>query len=114
MQTDSYEAIVKALAERGLVGQMQNEEMLVVSSQAGLVWPNRGNSFWLSRKFGAWYLSTWMSAGYRIPTRHGVVELALACMIGSSAMYRVAPEVVEQFELQELDEQEYERLFACD
>jgi hypothetical protein len=114
MQPDSYDAVTKALAKLGLVGQMQGEDQLVVSSQEGPVWPNRGDSFWLSCKQGTWYLGTWLPAGYRVPVDQDLVALCSACMGGASAMYRVSPEVMQRFELQELTEKEYEQLFPSD
>jgi len=111
MQLDSYDAVAKALAKLGLVGQMQGEDQLVVSSREGPVWPNHGNSFWLSRKQGIWYLSTWLPTGYRVPPDQDLVTLCSACMEGSSAMYRIPPEVVGRFRLQELNEKEYDELF---
>jgi hypothetical protein len=114
MQPDSYDAVTKVLAKLGLVGELQHEDQLVVSCQEGPVWPNRGNSFWLSRKQGTWYLSTWLPAGYRVPADEDLVELCSACMSGPSAMYRVPPEVIERFRLQELSETEYEKLFPSD
>src|SRR5262249_53891083 len=99
---DSYDAVAKALAKVGLVGQMQHEEQLVVLPSRDPVCPNRGNSFWLSRKQDTWYLSTWLPAGYKVPSDQDLVALCAACMGGSSAMYRVPPELVERFGLQEL------------
>src|SRR5215510_5688728 len=113
MQPDSYDAMTKALAKISLIGQMQREDQLIVSSQQGPVWPNRGNSFWLSRKDGHWYLSTWLPVGYKIPADQDIVALCSTCMmIAPSAMYRVPAEVITKFGLQEIDEGEYERLFA--
>lgn len=112
MQPDSYDAAIKELAKLGLVGHMQGEDQLIVSSQEGPVWPNRGNSFWLSRKHGTWYLSTWLPAGYRVLPDQDIVALCAACMGGSSAMYRVPPEVIARFGLEELEDKEYERLFS--
>ncbi len=114
MQPDSYSAMTVALAKVGLVGQLQGEDQLVVSAQGGPVWPNHGNSFWLSRKQGAWYLSSWLPAGYRVPADQDLIALCSACMGGPSAMYRVAPEVIQRFGLEELDENAYERLFSGD
>lgn len=112
MQPDSYDSMTKALVKVGLVCQMLNENQLIVSLQQGPVWPNRGNSFWVSRKQGDWYLSTWLPVGYRLPVDQDVVALCLACMGGDSAMYRVPAEVIARFKLQELDEKEYECLFG--
>jgi hypothetical protein len=114
MQLDSYDAVAEALTEHALTGQMQREDQLVVSCQEGPVWPNRGNSFWLSRKQGTWYLSTWLPAGYRVPADQDLLALCSACMGGTSAMYRVPPEVVERFRLTELTEKEYDQLFSGD
>ena len=114
MQSDSYDAVTEALATLGLVGQMQGDGQLIVSAQQGPVWPNRGNSFWLSRKQGTWYLSTWLPARYGVPPDQDLVALCSACVGGSSAMYRVPPEVIARFRLQELEDKEYERLFPND
>jgi hypothetical protein len=113
MPLESYEELTESLKRLGLMGQLQNPDQLIVSSQAGPVWPNRGNSFWLSRKNGAWYLSTWLPVGYRVPTNQDILALCSECIaVGKSAMYRVPPEIMARFSLQELDESEYERLFS--
>ena len=113
MPPDCYDALAKALAEVGLTGQRQNQDQLVVSSQEGPVWPNRGNSFWLSRRQGVWYLSTWSPVAYSVPANQDVLALCTACMsAGATAMSRVPPEIAARFGLRELDENEYERLFA--
>lgn len=100
MQFDFYDDVTEELAKLGMVGQMQNEDMLVVSTQQGPVWPDRGNSFWLSRKEGTWYLSTWLPAGYKVPASQDLLTLCSACISGPSAMYRVPSEVVKRFGLQ--------------
>jgi hypothetical protein len=114
MQPDSYSAVMVALAKLGLVSQMQNENMLIVSLQNDPVRPDRGNSFWLSRKERTWYLSTWLPAGYKIPADQDLLAICSGCMTGPSAMYRIPPELVERFRLQELTEKEYDQLFPRD
>ncbi|HYV28083.1 MAG TPA: hypothetical protein VFA77_11150, partial [Candidatus Eisenbacteria bacterium] len=85
---------------------------LLVSAQDGPVWPDRGNSFWLSFQENTWYLSTWLPVCYRIPPSQDVIALCAACMkFGTSAMYRVPEEIVARFGLDEIDESEFERLF---
>ena len=64
-------------------------------------------------KGGAWYLGTWLPVGYKISTDQDLVELCSACMVGKSAMYRVPEEVVARFQLQELGDEEYERVFGA-
>ncbi len=115
MKTDPYESLQNALAAAGLTGQRRSEDQLIVCSQAGPVWPNRGNSFWLSHKEGVWYLSTWLPAGYRIPATQDVLALCLACMaVGTEAMYSVPPDIIARFGLQRIDDGEYERLFPTE
>jgi len=103
----------KALAALGLVCYQQRPDQLVVSSQEGPVWPDRGNSFWLSHKDGVWYLSTWGPVGYQIPREQDAVALCSTCMsIGGSAMSRVPSDVASKFQLRQLDDHEYERVFG--
>lgn len=86
--------------------------MLVVSVQEGPAWPGPGNSFWLSHQQGAWLLSTWSPVCYRLPYAADIVALCSACMnLSGPAMYRVPTDIVRQFGLQELTEQEFLQLF---
>ncbi len=112
MPADPYRILAVALARVGLVPQFQAEDQLVVSTQVGPVYPNRGNSFWLSERAGGWYLSTWAPVGYRIPPEQDIVALCSACMsVGTTAMWRVPPDIVARFGLEELSEEQYERVF---
>src|SRR3954453_4205881 len=107
MQFDSYEALVKALEGTGLTGQEQIEHQLIVSCQQGAVWPNRGNSFWVSRRSGCWYLATWSPIAYKVPSDQDLLKLCQACIaVGNSAMYDVPPEIIERFLLQRVDDEE--------
>src|ERR1019366_803116 len=112
MQPDPYIALTAALAAVGLAGQRSRPDQLIVSAQQVPVWPNRGNSFWLSYNQGLWYLSTWLPVCYRIPANKDIVALCSACMaIGTSAIYRVPPDIVARSQLQEIDARKYKRLF---
>ena len=115
MQPEPYDVLAQALSAVGLTGQRSRADQLIVCAQQGPVWQNRGNSFWLSHIQGTWYLSTWSPVCYRVPPNQDIVGLCSACMAaGTSAMYRVAPEIVARFELQEIDERQYERLFPTE
>jgi hypothetical protein len=115
MQVDPYITLAKALERAGLTAQRTRPDQLIVSAQEGPVWPNRGNSFWLSQIEGTWYLSTWLPVCYRVPQNQDIVGICLACMAaGTSATYRVPPEISARFELQEIDERQYERLFPTE
>ena len=112
MPTNAYDPLIKALEANGMTWKMQKHDQLIVSRQRGAVWPDRGNSFWLSYKDGTWYLGTWSPVGYRVPSDQDIVALCSACMMGDSAMYCVPPEIVAQFHLQKLDDPEYQRLLG--
>jgi hypothetical protein len=115
MQADPYIALTEALAAVGLTGQRSRPDQLIISAQQGPVWPDRGNSFWLSHNQGLWYLSTWLPVCYRVPADQDIVSLCSACMrVGSSAMYRVPAEIIARFRLQEIDDRQYERLFPTE
>ena len=115
MQPDPYIALTKSLAAVGLTGQFARPDQLIVSSQQGPVWPDKGNSFWLSYNQGIWYLTTWLPVCYRVPANQDIVALCSACMtIVTSAMYRVPPDLVARFQLQEIDDRQYERLFPTE
>ena len=91
MQPDPYIALTEALAAVGITGQRTRPDQLIVSAQRGPMWPNQGNSFWLSYNQGLWYLSTWLPACYRVP-----------------------PDILARFQLQEIDDRQYERLFPTE
>ena len=115
MQPDPYKPLLDALAAAGLIGQRNLPDQLIVSARPGPVWPNRGNSFWLSHQEGLWYLTTWAPIHYRIPANQDIVGLCSACMAAStSAMDRVPPELVTRFGLQEIDDRQYEELFPTE
>jgi len=108
MSYNSYGSLKDALNAVGLVGQRSRPDQLIVSSQTGPVWPNRGNSFWLSYQGGIWFLSTWSPACYRIPRGTDVVALCSACMeSGTSAIYRVPEEIVTKFFLERISDDEF-------
>src|SRR5687767_4707263 len=112
MRHDSYASLTVALAAIGLTGQQSGPHQLIVSAQRGPVWPDRGNSFWLSFQSGTWYLITWSPVCYCIPADRDVGELCSVCMkVGKSAMDRVPDEIVARFGLERISDDEFERLF---
>jgi hypothetical protein len=112
MNPNSYADLTNALQDMGLTGQQKNPDQLIVSTQLGPVWPNRGNSFWLSLQNGTWYLSTWLPACYRIPAGEDVVALCAACMkSGAAAMYRVPDEIIGRFGLELISDDEFQSVF---
>jgi len=114
MNPDSYVCLTTALNDIGLTGQQMRPDQLVVSAQRGPVWPDRGNSFWLSLQSGRWYLGTWSPACYRVPASQDIVALCSACMgVGTSAMYRVPDEIAARFGLERISDSEFERLFPA-
>lgn len=115
MEPDPYIPLIEALAGAGITAQRNLPDQLSVSARPGSVWPNRGNGVWLSHRAGLWYLSTWLPVCYRVPAGQDIIELCRACLaVGTSANYRVPPEIVARFGLQEIDERQYEELFPTE
>ncbi len=112
MPTDRYQELTTALVAAGLTGQLQGEDQLIVSCQNGPVWPNRGNSCWVSYKEDSWYLVTWSPVAYRVPPDQNIVALCSACMaLGPLAMHKVPAEIITRFGLQELNQSDFRRIF---
>ena len=115
MKPDPYIPLIQALAGVGLIGQRNLPDELIVSAHPGPVRPGSGNSFVLAHREGVWYLSTWLPVNYRVPANQDVVQLCSACMaVGASPMDRIPPAIVTQFELQEIDAEQYEELFPTE
>src|SRR2546430_2521836 len=111
---DSYISLAQALNAIGLAGQQIRPNQLVVSTQRGPVWPDRGNSFWLSYLAGTWYLGTWSPFYYRIPSGQDVLAVCSDCMeSGTSAMYQVPDPIAARFGLERVPESEFDRLFPA-
>jgi len=110
---DSYRQLAAALAGDGIRCYFQTAGQMVVSAQEGPVWPDRGNSFWVTRTTSRWHLFTWASVGYRIPEGADVARLCRACMAyGSSAMPRVPAHIAGEFALIDLSDDEIDVVFA--
>jgi hypothetical protein len=106
---DPYKELASALAEDGIRCQFQSAGQMVVSQQMGPIWPDRGNSFWVTKVAGRWYLFTWVPIGYSLPEAADVAAVCRTCMgVGESAMGRVPSEVIQEFGLVELTEEEAE------
>lgn len=112
MNADPYNLLAVALAAKGWTTHLRSPYQMIISSQDGPVWPDRGNSFWVSHRDGTWYLSTWAPTGYRVPRGQDMFAVCAACMsLGGSAMWRVPTEIASKFGLQELGSDEYDRVF---
>jgi hypothetical protein len=105
--SDPYADRASALANDGIRCQFQTSGQLVISRQTGSIWPDRGNSFWVTHVAGRWYLFTWSPVGYRVPDSVDFAAVCRAYMaFGNSAMYRVPREIAEPFGLIELSAEE--------
>ena len=115
MAAGPYTSLTNALTAAGLTAQRSRPHQMIVSTQEGPVWPDRGNSFWVSHHQGIWYLSTWAPTYYRVPANQDIVAVCLACMaVGNSAMFQVPPDIVARFGLEQIDDRQYERLFPTE
>jgi hypothetical protein len=113
--SDEFSDIEQALRERGISAYRQRPGQLVLSRQRGPVLPEAGNSFWICRLGGDWYVCTWAPYYYRVPACSLVLDVADAFVdVGKSARARVPVELIERFGLVEVDHDEFERLWDAE
>jgi hypothetical protein len=104
-----YIDLARALYPGGIRCAFQSRGRLVISRQVGPVWPDRGNSFWVTHAGGRWYLFTWAPNGYRVPAEADVAELCRACMSACDrAMGEVPADLIESFGLVLLSDEKAE------
>lgn len=114
LTNDERKATQLALRDRGLCSYVNKGRQIVVSRQRGPVWPNRGNSFWIGCFGGEWHVVTWTPVAYRVPAAVSVVDVAAAFMdVGNEAQWRIPPEMIAQFGLEEIGFGEFERLWSA-
>ena len=112
--SDAFSDIEPGLRDRGISAYRQDPGQLVLSRQRGQVWPDAGNSFWVCRLAGDWYLCTWAPYYYRVPSSASVLDVAEAFVdIGESAQERVPTELVTRFGLIETGDDEFDRLWKA-
>lgn len=74
-----------------------------------------GNSFWVTRFGGHWYLGTWGVRHYLVPEHRSVVETCLACLRrnpdGTTADFDQA--LKADFDLVQLSIEEFERCWSA-
>jgi hypothetical protein len=110
---DPYKPLAAVLSRDGIRCYFQMGGQMVVSTQVGLVRPDRGNSFWVTRAANQWHLFTWAPVGYRVPEGAdiaGLCRVFVAC--GSSALPRVPVHIAREFGLTELSDDEAEAVYA--
>ena len=110
--SDPYQLLAAALAMDGIRCQFQARGQLVISGQVGPIWPNRGNSFWVTHSEGHWHLFTWVPIGYRVSYSTDMAALCRTCMgYGAIAMGQAPPHIIKAFGLVELSEDEAEAVY---
>ena len=110
---NEYKQLAEKLAANGITCYHQSPDQLVISRQSGPVWPNRGNSFWVTRAGGAWHLFTWSPRGYSIPETTNIESVCRTCLAhGSIAMWEVPADIRQLFGLRELTDDEVNAVFS--
>lgn len=108
---DQFTEIEQALRDRQISYYCQRPGQLVLSRQRGPVWPDAGNSFWLAKLDGDWYVCTWAPYYYRVPPSSSVLDVAEAFVdVGTAAQWRVPPELITRFGLIEINDDEFDPL----
>jgi hypothetical protein len=106
-----YEQVIQALARRGLQTHFMRPWQLVVSRQTGPPWPDRGNSFWIARLGGNWYVGTWGPFYYRLDDERQLEPFCVAFAdTGTRAQARVPDNLATRFGLVEIDDGDFDTL----
>jgi|SRR5271170_3834759 len=114
MADRAYAELEQSLAPDGIRCQFQTQGQFVVSRQVGPIWPDRGNSFWVTHAGGNWNLFTWAPCGYRLADSGRVAELCRTFMAsGDSAQFMVPEVIVKEFGLTELSDEEAEAIYKA-
>lgn len=107
-----YHDVIEELRRRSVKTYFQDSDQLVVSRQDGPVLPYAGNSFWISRQRGVWYLGTWAPNCYRVPPEADIVSLCEEFVnFGSYAQPEVPASMIERFGLGKLSDEEEAEAF---
>jgi hypothetical protein len=110
----AYTQLAQDLAADGVRCQFQTPGQLVISTQVGPVWPDRGNSFWVTNVSGQWYLFTWAPRGYSLPESDRIAALCRAFMASSAKVEALVPEnLIAEFTLRELSDEEVETVYRA-
>ena len=74
-----------------------------------------GNSFWLTRLSGGWYVGTWGGMLYRIPDENSVAELCIEWLSqeGHRAKADFDVEFKSRFGLVETPDEEFDAMTGC-
>lgn len=90
---------------KGIGSYLQNPDMMVISNE-NPAWP-QSNSFWVTFRKGSWYIITWLPAAYFLPADKNISAVCEAVFRSSAtAIYTVAPELVERLGLRRLTDDE--------
>src|SRR5438874_1023997 len=104
---EAYKPVVDGLHQHSMWTYFRNPDQLVVSRQPGPAWPSGGNSFWVSRQQGQWYLGTWAPVCSRVPAEADLVALCAEFVgRGKWAQASVPADLVERYHLVELSSPE--------
>jgi hypothetical protein len=108
-----YAEIQTSLKQSGISCGVNGRHQITVSVQDHEIWPDAGNSFWITCASGDWHLFTWTPVGYQIPSGTDIAELCRRCIaVGERAMYRVPDDILDEFRLTEMDDDEADSVFA--
>lgn len=109
----AYADLQQSLAADGIRCQFRTPGQFVISRQVGPIWPDRGNSFWVTYAGGNWNLFTWAPVGYRLPEPARIAELCRAFMGSSDHVAGVPDALVVAFGLVELSHEEVDAVYRA-
>lgn len=114
MTDPAYSELERLLGADGIRCHFQSPGQFVISTQVGPVWPDYGNSFWVTHAGGKWHLFTWAPVGYLLPDPTHIADLCRALMNSSDRASSVVPaSIVSAFGLSEVSDDEAEGIYKA-
>lgn len=109
-----YRELVAAIQVDQIVCSFIRPHQLTVSTQTGPIWPDAGNSFWVTHATGEWTIFSWSPVGYSIADPTDLPRFCRTCVVtGSRAMHLIPDELVKEFGLKRLSGEEEKRVILA-
>ena len=99
-----FQPIISALESHGRYWSIQplsdgSERLVCVSARSEYGYLH-GNSFWVARRKGTWWLVCWTNAAYCVPDEVDLGQLCIKALeLASDPLYALPSNLIDQFKL---------------
>jgi hypothetical protein len=109
----SLSRVCQSLQTHSISVKIIDENQVVVSKQEGEVFPDKGNSFWITCDESEYFLCTWSPVCYRVTKESKFIALCVAFLNqGSQALPKIPSDLCERYEAIPLSDEETDILLG--